>query len=170
MKKYAKIFAVALMFVLVTGCGGKKITCTYSESDSYHGKAYQKIVREYNSNGIGIVKYTTYNEQSYNQRYLTYLQNEYKETINDLYKDALESCEKYNSASFVTCKTKLKGKKITQTITFNLKGMTKDSIEKLYDNDAISYSVYSTAVEALESTYDKDLLDAKDVSNKMTCK
>jgi hypothetical protein len=69
MKKFAKLFAVALMFVLVTGSGGKKITCTYSESDSYHGKAYQKTVREYNGNGIGIVKYTIYNEQTYNQRY-----------------------------------------------------------------------------------------------------
>lgn len=170
MKKFAKLFVVALMFVLVTGCGGKKITCTYSESDSYHGKSYQKIVREYADNGIGVVKYTIYSEQTYNQKYLTYLQTEYKETINDLYKDALESCDKYNSASFVTCKVKLKGKKISQTITYNLKGMTKDSLEKLYDDDAISYSVYSTAVDAIGSTYDKDLADTKEPSNQYTCK
>ena len=179
MKKFAKLFVVALMFVLVTGCGGKKITCTYTTSDSYYGKDNnyneavtldKKIVREYADNGIGVVKYTIYSEQTYNQKYLTYLQTEYKETINDLYKDALESCDKYNSASFVTCKVKLKGKKISQTITYNLKGMTKDSLEKLYDDDAISYSVYSTAVDAIGSTYDKDLVDTKEPSNQYTCK
>ena len=169
MKKFAKIFAIALMFVLVTGCG-KKITCTYTSSDSFYGKDTKKVVREYASNGVGIVKYTETETMSYSKKYMKSLaESDSKQTIDDLYKDALEECDDYNGLSFVTCKVTKKGNKITRTITYNLKGVSKDSLEK----QNISYSVLGTVTGLLEATYDKDKLAIKDPKESLyrwTCK
>ena len=169
MKKFAKVFAIALMFVLVTGCG-KKITCTYTTSDSYYGKDTQKQVREYASNGVGIVKLTQTDTRTYSKKYLKSLEaSDSKQTIDDLYKESLEDCDDYNGLSFVTCKVTKKGNKITTTVTYNLKGVSKDSLEK----QNINYSVLAEVTKLLEASYDKDKLAIKDPKESLyrwTCK
>ena len=170
MKRSAKILMVASVSLLITGCGGKKMTCEYSRSDSYSGKEVQKITYDFTKDGKKLNKVTNYREATYTDKYLSYMDERYSENINDVLNARQEECKKYDDIDFISCKANLKGKTVSMTLTYDLKKLDKDVVKNLYDDDEISSSVYHDIIDLLEKDYDDLSKSAKDSSYKYSCK
>lgn len=158
MNKYIKYAAIAVIGITLTGCGGKKLTCTYSESSSFQGEEKQHITYDFDKDGKNVEKYTEVLSAKYTDKALKY----YDKDLDDILKDAEKDCDEYEDVDFITCKVELKGNKITQTITYNLKNLDEDEIKDMYDDKDISYSVYSKVKKILDYDYDDVLKDSKD--------
>lgn len=169
MNKMLKIAAVASIGLLLTGCGGKKITCSHTSSDSYYGEESEKLVYEFDKEGK-VTKVTETISMEVTAKYLEYMDDEYDEDLEDALEDAEEECEEYEDADFISCKATLKGRKITQTRTIDLKDLDEDDLEEMYDDDELSYSDYHEILEYLDSDYDDIKKDAADNDNQYSCK
>ena len=158
MNKYIKCAAIATIGLALTGCGGKKLTCSYSESSSFKGEQNQQLTYVFSKDGKSIEKYTEVSSVNYTEKALKY----YDEDLKDVLEDAEDDCEEYEDVDFIVCKAELKGNKITQTITYNLKGLDEDDLKDMYDDKDISYSVYSKAKKLYDKDYDDLVHDAND--------
>lgn len=170
MNKYVKIAAVAAIGLALTGCAsGKKITCSVKNSSSFSGDSTEKMIYEFSKDGKKIEKYTEEVSYKYTDKALEY----YNEDIDDIAEEAEEDCEDYEDSEIATCKVTTSGNKVTQTITYDLKGLDEDDIEEMYDDKDISYSEYSKAKRLLEKDYDDIKEDSANKSNslfKYSCK
>ena len=164
MNKYFKMFVIVLLGVILTGCGSnKKITCTVTENDSSKGEAIEKAIYQFSKDGKKIEKYTEETSFKYNNRYL-----EYKDIdIERIYKETLEECDDYKNYSIVTCKVTTKGNKVTQTLTYNLKGLVEDDVKEMYDDKEINYTIYSKVKTLLSRNYDDLKKDINDKNNSL---
>ena len=169
MNKMLKIAAVASIGLLLTGCGGKKITCTHTSTDSYYGEESEKLVYEFDKEG-NISKVTETISMKVTDKYLEYMEDEYDEDLEDALEEAEEECEEYEDADFITCKATLKGNKITQTRVIDLKDLDEDDLEDLYDDGDVSYSDYYAILDYLDNDYDDIKKDAAKSENRYSCK
>lgn len=158
MNKYIKYAAIATIGLALTGCGGKKLTCSYSESSSFTGEQTQQNTYVYDKDGKNLQKYTEVKSAKYTEKALKY----YDKGIDDVLKQAEEDCDDYEDVDFITCNATAKGNKITQTITYNFKGLDEDDIKDMYDDKDISYSVYSKAKKLLDKSYNDLVRDSND--------
>ncbi len=164
MKNSLKIFAVAAIGIALTGCSnGKKITCKVEATDSSKGEATQKTTYEYSKDGKNIEKYTKEETYKYNDRYMEYADVE----IDDLVEEYEEDCEDYEDYDIVTCKVSSGKNSITQTLTYDLKGLDEDDLEEMYDEKDINYSIYSTAKRLVDKSYDDMKKDINDKDNSL---
>lgn len=157
MNKYIKIAVVTTLGLILTGCGEKKITCSYKENSSFSGDQSQEITYVFSKDGKKIEKYIETLSVKYTDKALKY----YDEDIEDVVDEAEEDCEDYEDADFITCKVTSKGNKITQTITYDLKKLDEDDLEDIYDDEDISYSIYTKTKKMLDEDYE----DIKDDYN-----
>ena len=170
MNKYVKIAAVATIGLALTGCAsGKKLTCSVTNTSSFSGDSTEKMIYEFSKDGKKIEKYTEEQSYKYTEKALEY----YNEDIEDIAEEAEEDCEDFEDSDIVTCKVTTSGRKVTQTVTFDLKGLDEDDLEEMYDDKDITYSVYSKAKRLLEKDYATLKEDAANKSNslyKYNCK
>lgn len=151
MNKFVKIAAVASIGLALTGCAsGKNITCTMKSSNSFSGDTTEKMIFEFSKDGKKLEKYTEEVSYKYTDKALEY----YDEDIDDVVEEAEEDCEDFEDSEIATCKVTKSGKKVTQTVTFDLKGLDEDDLKDLYDGKDISYSEYSKAKSIIEYEYD----------------
>ena len=164
MNKLIKVAAVASIGLALTGCGSsKKITCSIKTTNSFSGEQSEKLIYEFSKDGKKLEKYTEEKTVKYSDKALEY----YNEDIDDIAEDAEEDCEDYEDSEIVTCSVKTSGKKITQSITYNVKGLDEDDLEEMYDDKDITYSEYSKAKRLVEKDYDELLKDSKDKDNSL---
>lgn len=170
MNKLTKIAAVATIGLTLTGCGnGKKITCSYTENNSFSGNSEEKITYVYDKSGKNIEKFIETKSEEYTEKSLKY----YDKDLEDILESAEEDCEKYEDSEVATCTAKLKGNKITQTITYNIKGIDEDDLEEMYDDEDITYLEYSIIKGLLKNDYEDIVKDSQDDDNslfKYNCK
>lgn len=170
MNKYVKIAAVATIGLVLTGCnGGKKLTCSVTNTSSFSGDSTEKMIYEFSKDGKKVEKYIEEQSYKYTEKALEY----YDEEIEDIAEEAEGDCEDYEDSDIVTCEVKVSGKKVTQTVTYDLKGLDEDDLEEMYDDKDITYSVYSKAKRVIDNNYDdlkKDSQDRKNSLFKYSCK
>ena len=170
MNKYIKFAAVACIGFALTGCGGgKKISCTRTEEDSFEGKSTEKITYEFSKDGNSIEKYIEESSVKFTDKYLEYQD----EDIEYFAKSAESTCEDYEDSEITTCDVKVDGKKITMTLTLNLKGLDEEDLNDMYKDKDITYSEYSKAKKVIDAKYDKTKKDTEDKDEslfKYSCK
>ena len=170
MNKLVKIAAVASIGLALTGCAsGKKVTCTMKSSNSFSGDTTEKMVFEFSKDGKKLEKYTEEVSYKYTDKALEY----YNEDIDDVVEEAEEDCEDFEDSEIATCKVTKSGNKVTQTVTFDLKGLDEDDLKELYDEKDISYSEYSKAKNIIEYDYEDVKEKSANKSNslfKYSCK
>ncbi|MBO5375662.1 MAG: hypothetical protein J6A52_02295 [Bacilli bacterium] len=102
-KKYLGVLGLGCAALLLTGCGGNKLTCTNTEEQDGFGKSTEKIVFNYDKDGKKI--------ESLDMEMSIELESD--EMI-DMYKGFLDQmCEDEDAPS--DCKVKTSGKKLTLT-------------------------------------------------------
>lgn len=158
MNKYIKCAAVVAVGLVLTGCGGKKLTCSYSEESTFDGVKKKQLKYEFSKDGKNVEKYSQILSVKYTDKALEY----YDEDLDDILEEVEDNCEKYDDVDFVTCKAELSGNKITQIITLNLKGLDEDDVEDMLDDDKIDRAIYEDVKDLLESSYEDLLKKSKD--------
>lgn len=102
-KKYLGMLGLGCATLLLTGCGGNKLTCTMSEEQEGMGKTEAEVVFNYDSDGKKI--------ESIDMEMSMELESD---EMVDMYKGFFdEMCEDEDAPS--NCKVKTSGNKITLT-------------------------------------------------------
>ena len=131
MKKISVLFVLVLCVVL-TGCGKKKLLCSYSSTDSYRGS--DSILAKFTFKKDGkIDRYIVNEKVEFTDKYL-------KDT-NSSVDDQLKAAEEYCKNSIpktdkIKCNAvKNSNKALSVIIEYNLSDMTKEDIQKLNLSD-----------------------------------
>lgn len=134
MKKYIML-SVLILILLLTGCGEKKLTCSYSSSDSYHGsdEIFAKYI--FDKNGK-IDKYIINEKMTYNDKYL----KDNNISIDSLYEQNKEYCKSMPSSKYIKCNFNKRGNSLTAVMEYQISKMTKEEIEKLELSDYATLS------------------------------
>ena len=136
MKKICMI-SVFVLCVLLTGCGQKKLLCTYSSSDSYRGSDNILVKFTFTKNGK-IDKYITNEKVTFTDNYLKATEM----SIDDTYKSAQDYCKNnISNSNYSKCNVTKNGNSITVSTEYKLSKMTAEELQKL---NMTSYAEYSS--------------------------
>ena len=136
MKKY--LVVLVAMLLVVTGCGGKKLTCTLEQADQK-----STVAMEFNKdNVVTDIKMT--------------ISVPLEKELTDEEKQYMESYMGLMCAAFdyegVTCKTDMSSKKVDVVIDMDFGKMSKETLAELdFDAEATSYDAMKKSLE--ESGY-----------------
>lgn len=134
MKKIS-LFGILVLCLLLSGCGEKKLICSYSSTNSYYGS--DNVLAKYTFKKDGTIdKYTINEKMVYNDVYLKATNT----TIEDQYKNAQEYCKNsIPSSKNIVCKVTKNKNSLTVVIDYKLSKMTKEEIESLQLTQYISF-------------------------------
>lgn len=128
------LLGVFALCILLSGCGEKKLLCSYSSTNSFYGS--DDVLAKYYFKKDGTVdKYSINEKMVYNDAYLKSTNS----TIDDQFKNAEEYCSSsLPESKNITCKATKTKNSITVVIDYKLSEMTQDEIEKLQLADYMS--------------------------------
>lgn len=132
MKKY-NLLGVIVLLLIVTGCGERKLMCSYSSSDSYHGS--DEVFTKYTFDKNGKVKKYVINEKmTYNDKYL----KDNNITIESLYEQNKEYCKNLPSSKYIKCNFNRRGNSLTAVMEYELSKMSNEELKELQLTDYVS--------------------------------
>ena len=136
MKKY--LVVLVAMLLVVTGCGGKKLTCTMEE-DGQTAKTVVEFDKNDKAKKVNMTMTMPFEEE------LSKEEMEYMESYMGL------MCAAFDYEG-VTCKTDMSSKKVDVVIDMDFGKMSKETLAELdFDAEATSYDAMKKSLE--ESGY-----------------
>lgn len=132
MKKIS-LCSIIVLLLLLTGCGEKKVMCSYSSSNSYYGS--DNVFAKYIFSKDGkVTKYFINEKMTYNKQYL----EDNNLTIDSIYEQGKEYCNNVPSSKNIKCSFSKSNNTINVTLEYNLSKMSKDEIKKLELDEYLS--------------------------------
>ena len=128
-----KLLLFAFLILLLTGCGEKKLICSYSSSNSYYGSDSIYIKYTFNKKG-NIAKYIVNEKISYNNQYL----EGNNLTMDSLFEQSKEYCKNVPSSKNIKCNISKNGNSINVAMNYDVAKMTDKEKKELNLEEYIS--------------------------------
>ena len=124
MKKYLSVLLAVVLTLMLTGCGGKKLTCT-KEEEEMGMKMQEKAIVSYSDDKIS--KYT--------MEATIELTEEMEEYADQMLELLTEEMNMYEEIKGVEVNTEKKGNKIIATVVFDVDKMDEEDLDEIDDFD-----------------------------------
>ena len=127
------LFGIFALCLILSGCGEKKLMCSYSSTNSFYGS--DSVLTKYYFKKDGTIdKYSINEKMTFNDAYLKSINS----SMDDQFNSAKEYCSSIPESKNISCNVTKTKNSITVVIDYKLSKMTQEEIDTLQLTDYVN--------------------------------